>query len=68
MNHIADFAVRVGSFLFTFFIIMEYVVSCKVDTKGGAIVVAIAMVSVILFFVLFRMKTIKACACCGQKS
>jgi hypothetical protein len=66
MKHLVEFAVRIAAFLFTFYILLEFIVGCKVGTPAGISTMVISAVLVGVLFANFRAPHIQLCTSCGQ--
>jgi hypothetical protein len=66
MWDIIQFIVRIIAFAVTFYLVCEYIVSCKINTYTGAFVVLAVLVSVTALFVVFRQHDIITCNECKQ--
>jgi hypothetical protein len=66
MKHLVEFAVRIAAFLFTFYILLEFIVGCKVGTPVGLITMVISAGLVGVLFAIFRAPYIQLCTSCGQ--
>jgi hypothetical protein len=64
MRHLVEFAVRIAAFLFTFYILLEFIVGCKVGTHAGISTMVISTGLVAGLFAIFRAPHIQLCTSC----
>ena len=58
--------IRLIAFAVTFYLMLEFIFVCKVNTKLAGILTVVTMVLVILFFITFKRYNFLQCSTCKQ--
>lgn len=67
MNNLLQLIIRVLMFSLTFYLLIEYIVVCDVQTQMGVAIVTFAISFIILFFIFFSKNKFKECNHCGHR-
>jgi hypothetical protein len=58
--------IRLLAFAVTFYLMLEFIFVCKVDTKIASLLTFITMILVIIFFIVFKRYNLVQCGSCKQ--
>jgi len=58
--------IRLAAFATTFYLMLEFIFVCKVDTRLASLLTFITMILVIIFFIVFKRYELTQCGKCKQ--
>ena len=66
--NIPEFIAKIIILIATYYITLEYVFTCEVQTWIGGLTVIVCFIVVTVLYMVFRAGNIKACHACGRAS
>jgi hypothetical protein len=63
---IAQLIIRLIAFGITFFMLLEFIVVCEVDTKTGIVIAVSTLLLASIVFIIMKRYNTKRCETCGQ--
>lgn len=64
--NIPEFIAKIIILVATYYITLEYVVVCEVQTWIGCLVVLFSFIAVTVLYMIFRAGNVKICKACGK--
>lgn len=66
MHILPEFLLRIIGFAVTFYYLLEYILTCQIDTKIGLFITLVVCIIIIIFFKFYTCDKVSKCQSCNS--
>jgi uncharacterized membrane protein len=68
MINIAEFVAKIIILIATYYITLEYVFTCEIQTWVGSLTLIICFIAITVLYMVFRANKLRPCRSCGNNT